>query len=106
MDKIQMLIIGIVCIVLGFIFNMFAWSIAPVLSIIGVIFYLVGGILISIAIIIWVNSYTKRALKDTMKEAYVEGKSETDSLQILKTRYAKGEINKQEYEQMKKDLES
>ncbi len=30
----------------------------------------------------------------------------TDAIQILKTRYAKGEITRTEYEQMKKDLET
>ena len=34
-----------------------------------------------------------------------EDKKETDPLKILKIRYAKGEITKEEFEQMKKDLE-
>lgn len=33
------------------------------------------------------------------------GKKETDPFAILKIRYAKGEITKEEYEQMKKDIE-
>ena len=32
-------------------------------------------------------------------------KSDDESLQILKSRYATGEITKEEFEQMKKDLE-
>jgi len=32
-------------------------------------------------------------------------KPEEDSMKILKSRYAKGEITKEEFEQMKKDLE-
>ena len=32
--------------------------------------------------------------------------SAQDPLEILKTRYAKGEINKEQFEQMKKDLQS
>ena len=40
-----------------------------------------------------------------MKNKGVEQTSHDESLNILKTRYAKGEITKEQFEQMKKDLE-
>ena len=39
------------------------------------------------------------------KQFFESGKGETP-LSILKKRYARGEISKQEYDKMKKDLES
>ena len=40
-----------------------------------------------------------------MKNKEIKQTSDDESLNILKTRYAKGEITKEQYEQMKKDLE-
>lgn len=41
---------------------------------------------------------------EAFKNAKWPGASEPDSLEILKQRYARGEISKEEYEAMKKDL--
>jgi putative membrane protein len=52
---------------------------------------IIGGLL---ALVKWMLNRSKTQSKD-------EGKS---ALDILKERYAKGEINKQEFEEKKKDL--
>ena len=103
MDKIKRLITAIVCMVVGYILIvLFSW--VPGLNIIGIIVFIVGLILISIATIGWAQAYGKKTLKDTMKEAYVEGKSEINSMEVLKTRLAKGEITMEQFEQIKKEL--
>ncbi len=43
---------------------------------------------------------------DIDKEAELKNKSQDEALKILRTRYAKGEIAKEQFEQMKKDLEN
>jgi uncharacterized membrane protein len=40
-----------------------------------------------------------------MKQTHREGKSQSESLNNLKIRYVKGEIIKEQYNEMKKDLE-
>ncbi|MBI2558241.1 SHOCT domain-containing protein [Candidatus Woesearchaeota archaeon] len=37
-------------------------------------------------------------------ELFGKGHEKTDSLEILKSRFARGEINKRQFEQMKKEL--
>ena len=39
-------------------------------------------------------------------QTYPDIKSTNDAIKILNNRYAKGEITKEEYEQIKKDIES
>ena len=61
--------------------------------------YGVGLLGIILIIVGSVVSGTKKAKKED-----VEPKQDDDSMEILKKRYAKGEISKKEFENMKKDL--
>ncbi len=57
-----------------------------------------------LAILIWIGVLIARNLQ---KSGSSEDPSQTESpLDILKKRYARGEINKEEFEQMKKDIQS
>jgi len=66
---------------------------------IGFITALISFILFFILFIL--KSVFRKEIKSTEKI-----KSENELINILKTRYAKGEITKEQYEQMKKDLEN
>jgi putative membrane protein len=46
------------------------------------------------------------ALVKWLSSAGGSGRSGKSALEILKERYAKGEINREQYEQMRRDLES
>lgn len=60
--------------------------------------------LIIIAVIVWAIITITR---NRQKSGQPQGPSQTESpLDILKKRYARGEINKEEFEQMKKDIEN
>ncbi|HUU56987.1 MAG TPA: SHOCT domain-containing protein [bacterium] len=61
------------------------------------IFWVVVAIAVLILIVLAVRYLTARG---------TAGKAEKSSLEILKERYAKGEISKAEFEEMKRDLES
>jgi putative membrane protein len=59
--------------------------------------------LIIIAIIIWaVVTFVNNTRKHDRQNSHLQKET---ALDILKKRYAKGEISKEEFEQMKKDLE-
>ncbi len=68
-----------------------------------------GGLIgiIIIAVVIWfIFQYNgKGGFNNPFGNRSMEGHSEENALEILKKRYAKGEINTEEYERMKKELE-
>lgn len=67
-----------------------------------------GGIfgILLIVIVIWaVFQFSgKSGMKNPFNNKRIGGVADGDPLEILKNRYAKGEINKEEYESMKNDL--
>lgn len=54
-------------------------------------------------VVIWLIFVLVRSMSDRKSDRYSENKKE-DSLDILKSRYAKGEISKEEFEEIKKDI--
>jgi uncharacterized membrane protein len=92
MNKVKMIIASAICFILGIILLL-----TP-LNFIGMILFMIGVIMMMIVMITWSQQYGKKTLKETMKQAYVEGTSQVDSMNILKTRYAKGEITKEQFE--------
>ena len=67
--------------------------------------YSSGFITAIIAFIIFFILFIFKSVFYQESEMIQETKLEDESLNILKTRYAKGEITKEQFEQMKKDLE-
>ena len=59
-----------------------------------VIFWTVG----TIAVVLWVKSWLENGVGSASREP-------ESALEILKKRYARGEINKQEFEEKRKDLQ-
>lgn len=53
------------------------------------------------AYLVWKNPNLLESLR-----AYISGESGENAVDILKKRYARGEITKEEFESMKKDLEN
>ena len=47
----------------------------------------------------------QKIIEDKVIDDFVKKPDDEDIMKILKIRYAKGEITKEEFEQMKKDLE-
>lgn len=60
-----------------------------------ILFFLTGVVLLIIFLIRYIQGSEKRYLPPSHEEP----------LEIIKRRYAKGEITKEQFEQMKKDLE-
>lgn len=64
------------------------------------LFFMFFSWILFIALIIWII----RAVAGRRHYRHWHGWQEKDALDILKERYAKGEINKEEFENKKKDL--
>lgn len=76
------------------------------LILIGVILIAIGGKKhVDVHVHQQVNQKTEREMHKTEEKTVPEHKEKEDPLNILKKRYAKGEITKKKYEEMKKDLE-
>jgi len=60
------------------------------------VFFLAGIVILIIFLVKWLSGPERRGLPP----------SKDEPLEILKRRYAKGEIDKEQFEQMKKDLKS
>ncbi len=65
------------------------------------------GPLLTVLIIIWIVYYVARPYRDNTPRDYNsnQGYSVNKSLEILKERYAKGEITEEEFERIKRNLE-
>lgn len=78
--------------------NMMGWSQGP--SIISIIFNVLFGLLIAF-IIIWI---LKMLFRHGREEKDMDEEGDNKYVQILKERYAKGELTKKEFDERKKDL--
>ena len=71
----------------------------------GVFLFVIAFILGMIVIIMYTLQYSRKTWIEPMKQTHREGKPQSESLNNLKIRYVKGEITKEQYNEMKKDLE-
>jgi putative membrane protein len=69
---------------------------------IGSIFMIVFWVLVIVGLVLLI----KWLIQITKREKDVLGGRSTQAIDILKERYAKGEINKEEFEKVKRDLEA
>lgn len=88
---------GIIVIILGFCLGL----------IIGGVFCILGGLILGIVLIaVGLNKQSRREETKILVDAISKSPTSKETpLEILKMRYAKGEITKEDFEQMKKDLE-
>ena len=66
--------------------------------------HFVAGVIAFLVVVAIVFGFVVLLTKYAQKQAAVTGEQTTDPLDIIKLRYAKGEITKDEFEQLKKDL--
>jgi putative membrane protein len=75
------------------------WSVNPLLSLIVSVLVVIGLVLL----VIWVVRSLAGSAETGRSRAYRAGKG-VESLEILQARYARGEITREEYLEMKADL--
>lgn len=66
---------------------------------------LIGAVIMFVGFIVNKDIFLDKIFKDK-KEIEKISKTSNDAINILNSRYAKGEITKEQFEQMKKDLEN
>jgi uncharacterized membrane protein len=71
----------------------------------GVFLFVLAFILGMIVIIMWILPYSRKTWIEPMKQTHGEGRSQSESLNNLKIRYVKGEITKEQYNELRNDLE-
>ena len=68
--------------------------------------YTIGYVVVVLSVIIVVGVYiVEKGFYDSSKKGGKSSEDESDVLRLLKERYVKGEISKDEFDQMKKDIE-
>jgi uncharacterized membrane protein len=93
--RLSSLLMGIALIIIAFIFGRAGAS--EVLSTLGYVF---GGILILMGLFL----PSRREMFEKMRQRKAAKQSNEDPSTILKRRYASGEITKEQYDKMKKDI--
>lgn len=114
--KQEEVIIGVILIVVGTVLFFMGQSMNDPFSNRGNIFILFGVILLITGLIVSIigatsteikktNLYNKQVtMKHEIPPKIIVQKPQDEAFNILRTRYAKGEVTKEQYEQMKKDL--
>jgi len=74
---------------------------APMMNIFGLVFLIVGFL---VSIVGAVSPEKKKNIQIKKNEIPLPKQTKDEALEVLRTRYAKGEITKEQYDQMKKDL--
>ncbi len=93
--RIVSLVMGIALVIITYIFSSYgSYRILPVLG------YVFGGILILMGLFL----PSRRQMLERIKARRAAKEANADPLAILKRRYANGEITKDQYDSMKKDV--
>jgi len=98
--RIISLAIGIILVLAAYFINVVSpYHYTPIFG------YLIGGILIVVGLLAPSHQKMYERMQEK-RDARGGGKGNSDSIAILKKRYANGEITKTQYDKMKKDLDS